>query len=81
MTVNYVSFSPDGRHLVTASDDHTVKIWGRFAGQWQKKATIGHTSCVKQVRFSPDGRQLLTASIDDTAKVWVLKSGENNDIS
>ena len=81
MAVNHVSFSPDGRHLVTASDDHTVKILGRFAGQWQEKATISHTSDVQRARFSPDGTQLLTASSDSTAKVWLLKNRVNNDIS
>ena len=32
--VNNASFSPDGTHLVTASYDHTAKIYGRVNEEW-----------------------------------------------
>ena len=40
--VSNTCFSLDGKHLVTASYDHTAKIYGLNDGRWQKKATIKH---------------------------------------
>ena len=68
--MNGVSFSPDGKRLVAASDDKTAKILELEGGQWQKKSTLQHSYPVKDASFSPDGRHLVT--ISDTAKIWEL---------
>ena len=44
--VSNACFSPDAKHLVTASYDGTAKIYGLSDGQWQKKATIKHDNMV-----------------------------------
>ena len=76
--VTDASFSPDGRHLVTASEGHTVKIWESVAGQWRKKwrkkVTIRHSKPVFAARFSPDGHYLLTA--DHIPQIWELVAGQ-----
>ena len=72
--VTDANFSPDGRHLATASGGRTVTIWELVAGQWQKKATIGHSEWVFGVKFSPDGHYLLTAG--HTAQIWELVAGQ-----
>ena len=74
--VTDASFSPDGRHLVTASDDHTAQIWELVAGQWRKKVTIRHSEWVLTARFSPDGHYLLTAGAGNTAQIWELVAGQ-----
>ena len=71
-TVNNVHFSLDGKHLVTASDDGTVKICGLVGGNWQEKATIRHSDAVANASFSRDGKLLVTASYDGTAKICGL---------
>jgi len=64
-----VAFSPDGRQILTGSDDGTAKIWDAQTGQ--EIGTIsGHTASVNSVLFSTDGRTLLTASDDGTVRLW-----------
>ena len=70
-------FSPDGNHIVTASDDYTAQIWELVAGQLQHRATIEpHNNCVFNVSFSPDGSHLVTASNDRTVEIWGLVAGQ-----
>ena len=78
--MNNVGFSPDGRHLVTPSGDHTAIIWefvavGRWRG-WQEKAIVRHNGWVSNASFSPDGRHLVSTSFDGTAKIWGFFDGE-----
>jgi len=67
-------FSPDGRHVLTASYDHTARIWD--AGNGQLETTLsGHTGTVRFAAFSPDGQHVVTASSDHTARVWSTANG------
>ena len=68
-------FSPDGRYVVTGSEDKTVRRWDAATGA-QLRQFVGHTGPVIQVAVSPDGRFLLSASADQTARLWDAASGE-----
>ena len=75
--VSDVHFSPDGKHLVTASWDGTANIYGLEGGKWQIKTTIRHSGSVANARFSQDGKLLVTASDDDcTTKICGLVGGK-----
>lgn len=70
-----VAFSPDGKHIASASDKGTVKIWNATTGQ-EVRSLQAHAEGVGSVVFSPDGRHLASASADKTAKVWDATTGE-----
>ena len=72
--VTDASFSPDGRHLATASTDYSAQIWELVAGQWRKKVTIRDSGWVLTVRFSPNGHYLLAAGLN--AQIWELVAGQ-----
>ena len=59
--VKSVSFSPDGRHVVTASRDHDVRIWDVETGE-VVGLPLQHNSEVHDARFSPNGRWIVTAA-------------------
>jgi WD40 repeat protein len=73
--VNSAVFSPDGKTIVTASGDKTVRIWDVATGKELKKFE-GHTSYVNSAVFSPDGKTIVTASDDKTALIWDVTTGK-----
>ena len=69
--VNGCAVSPDGRRVVSASWDKTLKVWDLETGA--EPATLtGHTGGVHGCAVSPDGRRVVSASHDRTLKVWDL---------
>jgi WD40 repeat protein/serine/threonine protein kinase/DNA-binding XRE family transcriptional regulator len=73
--LNDVAFSPDGKHILTSSNDKTARLWDMMTGQTVISYT-GHTAGVKSVAFSPDGRYVLTGSLDKTARLWDTETGQ-----
>jgi WD40 repeat protein/transcriptional regulator with XRE-family HTH domain len=69
-----VAYSPDGTRLVTASQDHTAKVWDSATGK-EMMTLQGHTAPVNTVAYSADGTRIATGSDDHTAKIWDASSG------
>jgi DNA-binding beta-propeller fold protein YncE len=72
--INAVAFSPDGKMLVSASSDQTIKLWNRESGELVRTFQ-GHVSWVQHVGFSHDGRHLASASGEGTVIVWETATG------
>jgi WD40 repeat protein len=73
--VNGCAVTPDGRRVVSASDDGTLKVWELETGQ--ELATLeGHESVVSGCAVTPDGQRVVSASDDGTLKVWELETGQ-----
>ncbi|NEO83305.1 MAG: CHAT domain-containing protein [Spirulina sp. SIO3F2] len=67
-TVHALSFSPDGKALLTAGKEGVVRRWtlgGRLLNRWE-----AHGERILSVRFSTDGQQVATTSTDKTVKLW-----------
>jgi len=71
------SFSPNGRYVVTASDDGTARVWdGATGGPVSPPLHHRQGAAVFQACFSPDSSLVLTASADGTARLWDALTGQ-----
>jgi WD40 repeat protein len=67
--VNSARFSPDGRRMLTVSDDGSAVYWDPDNPSGYVRL-CGHARRVGSGQFSSNGAFIVTASADDTALVW-----------
>jgi WD40 repeat protein len=71
-----VSFSPDGKKLVSASFDHALGLWDVDKAELIKKYAP-HSDFVYAVAFAPSGQHLFSASKDRTVQMTDLATGKS----
>lgn len=90
-TVGSVAFSPDGRHALSGSWDHTIRLWDISTSKAEQTFS-GHTEAVWSVAYSPDGKYVLSGSgtareikghmrmlklsTDCTLRIWEANTGK-----
>jgi eukaryotic-like serine/threonine-protein kinase len=62
-------FSPDGKTILTGSEDRTAQLWDAVTGRPIGRP-LEHGGAVMAVAFSRDGKTILTASEDKTVRLW-----------
>jgi WD40 repeat protein len=74
-SVKHAAFSPDGKSLITGSDDNIARIWDWSTGKLLA-APLSHRGSVRYAAFSPDGRRVVTDCANHTVRAWDTSSGE-----
>ena len=69
--ITSITYSRDGKRLLTTSFDNTARIWDVATGK-ELQVLEGHSWWVWDAAFSPDESQVVTVSQDGTAIVWTL---------
>jgi hypothetical protein len=67
-------FSRDGKLLLTASEDHTARLWETATGRPVGRV-FNHGDIIKDAAMSPDGKVVATAGKDQWARLWDVKTG------
>lgn len=70
-----LAMSADGRILVSAGADKTVKMW-----DWEKGKLLqtfsGHEQAANGIAITPDGRFVVSVSNDRSMRVWDVETGK-----
>ncbi|MFC1634707.1 DUF4062 domain-containing protein, partial [Planctomycetota bacterium] len=72
--VRAVAVTPDGRYVVSGSNDKTLRVW-ELASGLVVHTLAGHASSVFAVAVTPDGQYVVSGSADGTLMVWELANG------
>jgi WD40 repeat protein len=65
-TIRALVFSPNGKMLASASDDHRIHVWETATGK--ERLVIHHEELVTTLAFSADGTMLATANSGDFSR-------------
>jgi WD40 repeat protein len=71
--VQSANFSHDGKFIVTASRDNSIKIWQTDTGKLLQ--TLPDENVVRDARFSPDDQTIVAGNESCQTKVW-RRSGD-----
>jgi len=72
--VTDVTFSPDGRYLVSSSRDNTLIVWDLNTFEPQTVLS-GHNSNIETVTYSHDGHFIASGSANGHILIWNSESG------
>jgi WD40 repeat protein len=74
--VKGVAFRPNGRSVLGACDDGTVKVWDRDTEQLTFSFHGELVAYPYNCWFSPDGRRLAGSCLDGVVKIWDTTTGQ-----
>lgn len=75
-TITWLTFSPDGKKIASASLDETIKIWDVETKQCINTIKDKEARKFYSVVFSPDGEWIVTGSWDNKVRIYDINSGK-----
>jgi WD40 repeat protein len=75
--ITCAAFSPDGKSIVSGSEDYTLRVWNIENIESGSLLLEGHEAEVCSVAFSPNGNYVASRSMDDTIQLWDIKTGKS----
>lgn len=73
--INHSEFSSDGKWILTASEDSTIRVWEVSTGK-EKLVLKGHKNGVCHASFSSDGKNIVSSSDDLMVHIWSVETGK-----
>src|ERR1700709_41272 len=70
-----IALSPDGKKVVSGSNDAVVRLWDIDMGKVIAKWT-GHNSRVWNICWNRDGGRIVSGGNEGTVRVWDVESGK-----
>ena len=64
------AFSPDGKRIVTASEDKTARLWDAETGKPIGEPLTGHADAVSERGVQPRRQAHRVGSYDNTLRLW-----------
>jgi WD40 repeat protein len=70
-----LALSPNGKKLVTGSEDGLVRLWDVKTGR-NLRSFPDHARILRTVAFSPDGKRLASAGDAESIRLWETATGK-----
>jgi len=72
--VDNICYSPNGKYLLSGSEDNTIKLWDVKSGKVLRTFSCVFYHLKTPMDYSPDGRYIVTANFNDTV-MWDIVTG------
>lgn len=67
--INVVKYTPDGKYVVSAGEDKSIKLWDVNTGI-DVKSFNGHPAGVKALTITKDGQTIISADAEGNIFIW-----------
>ena len=71
-----VAFSSDGKHVVSGSQNGSVRLWQAHPLKPLGDLLLGHEQAVTSVAIGSDGRHLVSGGADGTLRFWQVDAAQ-----
>ena len=73
--INTVAITPNGKYVVSGSEDCTIRVWDFDTGGLASTLE-GHKDSVNAIAITPNGKYVVSGSNDRSIQIWNLETGE-----